>query len=464
MSYYNENFLLQSESARKLYHEYASAMPIFDYHCHLNEKELLKNEPFTDLAQLWLGGDHYKWRLMRSFGIDERYITGDAEPKEKFFAYCEALETAFGNPLYHWSQVELEFFFGCTLELNRKNAPAIWEQANAYIREQNLRPYDVIRKSNVTGIFTTNEAFDDLSTFPKLKGMYPDLQVYPAFRADKMMNIDAPTYLESLGKIEAIEGKIGTLSELEQALERRLQAFLAAGCRASDIAPDRVYVVPDRGEAADVFQKALEGDPITEEDAGVFKGYMTYFLLKLCAKYGIAAELHLGATRNNNTVMFRALGADTGYDAISQADSTDLMQKLFDRLNTEGALPKVIVFDLNPKMNTSFVTLLGCFQNSEAKGKIQFGPAWWFNDHQVGIRRMLEDLAALGHLGTNVGMLTDSRSFLSYPRHHYFRRILCGYLGEMMERGEITNDFELVGKTVQDICYTNAMHYFKMEY
>lgn len=462
MSYYSKDFILKTDAAKKLYHDYAVKMPIFDYHCHLSEKELLKNEPFTDLAQIWLGGDHYKWRLMRSFGIEEKYITGNAEPKEKFFAYCKALETAFGNPLYHWSQVELEEFFGCTLEINQKNAQAIWDTVNGYIKEHNLRPYDLIKMSNVTCVFTTNEAFDDLTTFPALAEKYPDLKVYPAFRADKMMNIDAPDYLNSLSKIEAIEGKISSLAELEAALERRLLAFIEVGCRASDIAPDKVYPVSTQEEADRVLKKAIAGESIDNADAGVFKGYMTYFLLKLCAKHGISAELHLGATRNNNTVMFRRLGADTGFDAMSQADSTDLMQKLFDRLNTEGHLPKVIVFDLNPKMNTSFVCLMGCFQNEEAKGKIQFGPAWWFNDHQVGIRKMIEDLAALGHLATNVGMLTDSRSFISYPRHQYFRRILCDYLGTMMENGEITADFELVGKMVQDVCYYNAVSYFNI--
>lgn len=462
MSFYSKDFILKTDAAKKLYHEHAAKMPIFDYHCHLSEKELLANEPFTNIAQIWLGGDHYKWRLMRSYGIDEKYITGDGEPKEKFFAYCEALESAFGNPLYHWSQVELEEFFGCTLTINKKNAQAIWDYVNNYILEHRLRPSDLIEQSNVTYFFTTNEAFDDLSTFPALAKKYDKFTVYPAFRADKMMNIDAPDYLTSLAKVEALEGKIHNLDELEGALTRRLDEFIKVGCRASDIAPDKVYPVADKADAEKVFAKALNGESITQADAGVFKGYMTYFLLKLCALKNISAELHLGATRNNNTVMFKKLGPDTGYDAMSQADSTDLMQKLFDKLNCEGLLPRVIIFDLNPKMNTSFVCLMGCFQESGTKGKIQFGPAWWFNDHQPGIRKMFEDLAALGHLGTNVGMLTDSRSFLSYPRHQYFRRILCDYLGTLMENGEITDDIEFVGKVVEDISYNNAIEYFRI--
>lgn len=463
MSYYNKNFLLKSDEAKKLYFDYAAKMPIFDYHCHLSEKELLENEPFCDLAQIWLGGDHYKWRLMRSYGIDEKYITGDGSPKEKFFAYCKALETAFGNPLYHWSQVELEEFFGCTLEINSKNAEEIWNYVNGYIKEHNLRPSDLIEKSNVKYIFTTNEAFDDLTTFPLLNEKYSSFKVYPAFRADKMMNIDLPTYLDSLSKLEAIEGKINNLDELETALKNRVKEFIKVGCRASDIAPDRVYPVPEREKAEEVFAAARIGEKISDEQAGVFKGYMTYFLLKLCADNNISAELHLGATRNNNTVMFEKLGADTGYDAMSDAESTDLMQKLFDKLNSEGSLPKVIIFDLNPKMNVSFVTLMGCFQNSEAKGKIQFGPAWWFNDHKEGIKKMFKDLASLGHLATNVGMLTDSRSFLSYPRHQYFRRILCDYLGGLMADGEITSDYELVGNMVKDVCYNNAIEYFAIK-
>lgn len=229
MSYYNKNFLLRSDEAKKLYFDYAAKMPIFDYHCHLSEKELLENEPFCDLAQIWLGGDHYKWRLMRSYGIDEKYITGEASPKEKFFAYCKVLETAFGNPLYHWSQVELEEFFGCTLEINSKNAEGIWNYVNGYIKEHNLRPSDLIEKSNVKYIFTTNEAFDDLTTFPLLNEKYSSFKVYPAFRADKMMNIDSPTYLDSLSKLEAIEGKINSLDELEAALKNRVKEFIKVG-------------------------------------------------------------------------------------------------------------------------------------------------------------------------------------------------------------------------------------------
>ncbi len=462
MSYFNENFLLRSKSAQRLFHEYAMKMPIFDYHCHLSEKELLENKPFDNISQLWLGGDHYKWRLMRSYGINERFITGDASDKEKFFAYCRAVEGAFGNPLYHWSQVELEFFFGCTLELNEANAEAIWNQVNAYIRENEIKPYDVIKASNVAAIFTTNEAFDDLTTFPLLKEKYPDLQVYPAFRADRMMNIELPDYFASLSKIEALEGKISCFGDLEKALEHRVTEFIKVGCRASDIAPEKVYPVPEREVAVNIFAKRLNGETLTDAEVGLFKGYMTYFLLGLCAKYKLSAELHVGAVRNNNEAMFRKLGADTGFDAISQEESSGLMHKLFSKLNLEGLLPKVIVFNLNPKMNSELVTLIGCFQSDEAKGKIQFGPAWWFNDHYVGIKRMLEDLAALGHLATNVGMLTDSRSFLSYPRHHYFRRILCQYLGDMMDNGEITSNIELVGKIVQDISFTNAMNYFNM--
>ncbi len=460
MSYIKENFLLTNKTAERLYFEYAKNMPIFDYHCHLPEKQILENKPFGDIFEVWLAGDHYKWRLMRNYGADEKYITGDASNKEKFLTYCRVLGTAFGSPLYHWSQVELEEFFGCKLEINEANAEAIWEQCNAYIKANAVTPQKLIECSNVKHLYTTNEIFDDLTTFEKIAEKDYKFTVNPAFRADRIMNIDGADYTGYIARVEAWTHPIKTLSELESAIEKRLQAFIAVGTRASDIALEKVYPVADKADAAAVFAKVMGGSAPTAAEAEVFKGYFTYFLMKLYAKYDIGTELHLGAMRNNNTKMMQRLGPDTGFDSVSAENSIALLSRLFDRLELENSLPKTIVFNLHPKMNSEIMTLIGSFQDSTARGKLQYGPAWWFLDNKVGMERHLEDLTATGHLAVFVGMLTDSRSLLSYPRHHYFRRILCNYLGTMIEKGEMTADLALVGKVVEDISYTNSIRYF----
>ena len=428
MSYLTENFLLTTKTAKKLYEDYARQMPIFDYHCHLPEKQILENKPFNDIFEVWLAGDHYKWRLMRNFGIDEKFITGNASNKEKFVCYCTALESAFGNPLYHWSQVELKEFFNCELEINQKNADLIWDWCNEFIKINDITPQSLIEKSNVTHVFTTNEIFDDLSTFEEIAKKDYKFKVIPAFRADKIMNIEADGYLGFLQKL----GKIDSLADLEEKIEQRLQDFIKVGTTASDIALQCVYKISDAKCADEVLKRRLCGESISDCDAKVFKGYLTYFLFKLYAKYDIATELHLGAMRNNNSKMLSILGLDTGYDSIAEDNSTANLSRLLDRLEMENSLPKTILFNLNPKMNAELMTLLGCFQSNQAKGKIQYGPAWWFLDNKVGMEKHLDDLTATGHIATFVGMLTDSRSFLSYPRHHYFRRILCSFLGEKM--------------------------------
>ena len=460
MSYVKKNFLLRNKTAEKLYFDYAEKMPVFDYHCHLSEKQILENKPFNDVCEIWLGGDHYKWRLMRNYGVDEKYITGDATNEEKFNAYCKTLSTAFGNPLYHWSQVELKEFFNCELEINEENAKTIWNWCNDYIKLNRVTPQSLIAKSNVKFIFTTNEVFDDLATFEKIAQKDYKFKVYPAFRADKIMNIEAEKYNDFVALLEKCTHEIKSLSDLKSALTARLIEFKKVGARASDIALEAVYPVADEKCAAEIFDIRRKGKAVTNEQAKIFKGYLTYFLMKIYAENGIATELHLGAMRNNNAKMLAALGLDTGYDSIAEDNSIKNLSRLFDKLNDENALPKTIVFNLNPKMNAEIVTLNGCFQSGEAKGKMQYGPAWWFLDNKVGMEKHLQDLTATGHIGAFIGMLTDSRSFLSYPRHHYFRRILCNYFGTMIENGEMTSDLNFVGKVVEDICYNNAVNYF----
>ncbi len=462
MSYIKNDFLLMNESAKRLYFDYAKSMPIFDYHCHLPENAILRNEPFKDVFEIWLAGDHYKWRLMRNYGVDEEYITGNASNKDKFLAYCKVLGTAFGNPLYHWSQVELEEYFNCKYEINEANAERIWDECNEYIVKNKVTPQSLIEGSNVAYLFTTNEVFDDLTTFEKIAQKDYKFKVYPAFRADKIMNVEAERYNDFISVLEEQTFPLSGLSDLEKAIESRLQSFIKVGCKAADISLERVCAVSKKEEADRVFQKRRIGCAVTLEESEIFKGYLTYYLFKLYAKYDLATELHVGAMRNNNSKMLSLLGADTGFDSISDFNSTGAISRLFDKLNAENSLPKTIVFNLNPKMNSEIMTLIGAFQDGKTKGKMQYGPAWWFLDNKQGMEKHLLDLTATGHLGAFVGMLTDSRSFLSYPRHHYFRRILCNFLGSLMENGEMTSDFSLVGKVVEDICYNNAVAYLKV--
>lgn len=463
MSYIKDDFLLENKTAVRLYNDYAKNMPIFDYHCHLSEKQILENKRFNDVCEVWLGGDHYKWRLMRNYGVPERLITGDASNHDKFVAYCKTLATAFGNPLYHWSQLELKEFFNCELEINEENAETIWNWCNDYIALNDITPQKLIEQSNVKHIFTTNEVFDDLSTFEEIKKKGYKFTVTPAFRADKMMNIEAEKYNDFIAILESKTKKINTFGDFEAAIADRLEEFIKVGTVASDIAVERVCEVPERRVAEEAFDERRKGKTLTQVQVDAFKGYMTYYLMKLYASRNIRTELHVGAMRNNNSAMLAKLGLDTGFDSISEDNSIRNMSRLFDKLNDENALPRTIIFNLNPKMNAEIMTLIGCFQSDEARGKIQYGPAWWFLDNKVGMYKHLDDLTATGHLGAFVGMLTDSRSFLSYPRHHYFRRILCNYLGRMMENGEMTNNEELVGEVIKDVSYRNAVKYFGIE-
>lgn len=456
MSYIKSDFLLKSKTAVELYEKFAKNEPIFDYHCHLSEYQIYENKQFNNIFEIWLSGDHYKWRLMRNYGIDEEYITGSKSDKEKFIAYCKTLGKAFGNPLYHWSQVELKEFFNCELEINEANALQIWDECNDYIKNNEITPQKLIEQSNVKCLFTTNEIFDDLEVFNKIKEKGFKFEVRPAFRADKIMNIDAEKYNEFVSKL----GNIKTFNELLKAVEQRLNAFIKVGCVASDTALQQVYEIPSKFDASLIFEKRRSGKKISLEEAKIFKGYFTYFLLKLYAKYNIRSELHVGAMRNNNTKMLNKLGLDSGYDSIAEENSIFNLSRLMDRLNSEDSLPPMIIFNLNPKMNSEIMSLIGCFQDSSMKGKIQFGAAWWFLDNKVGMERHLLDMTATGHIDSFIGMLTDSRSFLSYPRHQYFRRILCNYFASMMESGEMTNDQQLVGEVIKDICYQNAVNYF----
>lgn len=460
MSYLKNNFLLTNKTSEKLYFNYAMKMPIFDYHCHLNEKEILLDKPFNDLYEVWLSGDHYKWRLMRNYGINEAYITGKKSHKEKFIAYCETLETAFLNPLYHWSQLELEMYFNCKLEINKKNAEMIWKQCNQYIKSHKLSPSKLIINSRVKHIFTTNEPFDDLSTFIKLKKKYREFTVNPAFRCDKFIHINNLDFNQFIDKLNP---KIKELRDLEKELEKRLNDFIKVGCVASDMSLDKIEPLANYELANLAFKKKRQHKGVSKLDVSHYKGYIVYSLLRMYSKYDIRSELHIGPTRNNNTKAYLAMGADTGFDSISDVDSLTHLAALMDKLNYSNELPPMVLFNLNGKMNIELIALMNSFQDSTLKGKIQYGPSWWFLDNKEGIMKHFKDLSSVGHLGIFIGMLTDSRSFLSYARHHYFRRLLCNYLGEAMEKGEMTNNLKLVGEVVKNIAYYNAIDYFKIK-
>ena len=458
-----KDFLLTNDTAKRLYHECAKDMPIFDYHCHLSEKVIEKDETFEDFFELWLGGDHYKWRLMRNYGIDERYITGNASHKEKFDCYVHALETAYGNPLYHWSHMELRAYFSIEERICSANADMIWEKANNYIKTHKLSPSSLIGGSNVKIVCTTNEIFDDLSVFDRIRRKNYPFRVLPTFRADKIMNIDDPAFPGHLRRLCEIVGNIDSLVDLEGGIRGRVAQFKEKGAVAADIALQKVYPPCSREAAAQAFDSAASGKAVTSAQANAYKSFVMGRVLRECAANGLAVQMHVGAMRNNNTRMYKILGADTGYDSIDDSASIAALAQWMDALDSAGELPKMVLFNLNPAWNLPLTTLAGCFQDASARGKIQFGPAWWFLDHFDGIRAQLDALADTGHIATFIGMLTDSRSFLSYPRHHYFRRILCDWLGRKAEAGEIGYDFDAFSSVVRDISYNNAAAYFGTE-
>lgn len=462
----DENFMLSSGTAIALYHDYAKAMPIIDYHCHINPKEIFENKKFKNITEAWLYGDHYKWRAMRSNGIDEKYITGDGTDYEKFMAFARTIPMCLGNPLYHWTHLELQRFFGINDILNEKTAPAIWEKVNAMLTGEGFSVRDLIKKSNVKIICTTDDLVDTLEYHQKIKEDKSfDVGVYPACRPDKGILIEKEAFLPWVEKIAGICGKpINNYKEFLEALESRLKFFHSVGCRVADHALDYVpYGEASFEETDTIFVKALKGEKLTAEEVDKYKTSILKFFGSQYEKLGWTMQLHINAMRNNNTRMFNKLGPDTGYDSINDGNVAYPLSRLLDSLEKNDSLPKTILYSLNPNDNYILGAMLGNFQGSCIPGKIQFGSAWWFNDTRDGMVQQMKALANLGLLSKFVGMLTDSRSFLSYTRHEYFRRVLCNLIGEWVENGEFPNDMELLGGIVQDISFNNAKNYFKME-
>ncbi|MNH94251.1 Uronate isomerase [compost metagenome] len=462
----DENFLLSNETATRLYHDYAKAMPIIDYHCHLSPQEIYENKSFKNLTEVWLYGDHYKWRALRSNGVEESLITGGPEVTDydRFLAWAKTVPQTIGNPLYHWSHLELRRYFNIDLIINEKNAPAIWEQVNAQLATGGFAARDLITKSNVKVICTTDDPADSLEYHIGIKELSDfDTKVLPSFRPDKGLEINRASFLPWLQKLTEAHGSaIENYEQLLDALEARITFFHEVGGRVSDHALDFVpYAETTKPEAAAIFAKALKGEQVTLEEENKYKTYTLLFLGQQYSKRGWAMQFHINASRNNSTRMFHTLGPDTGYDSINDSSIAFPLMKLLDTLDKENALPKTILYSLNPKDNYIIGTLIGSFQGGGVAGKIQFGSAWWFNDTKEGMLLQMNALSNLGLLSRFVGMLTDSRSFLSYTRHEYFRRILCNLLGEWVENGEAPNDMELLGGMVENISYNNANQYFE---
>lgn len=463
MKKFMENdFLLENETALLLFKE-ADKMPIFDWHCHLSPKEIHENKQPENLAQLWLAGDHYKWRAMRSFGIEEKYITGDASDFEKFKAWATVMPSLIGNPLYHWTHLELQRYFSIYKTLSEETAEIIWEKANKRIAKGGFRPQELIASSNVTCLCTTDDAADSLE-YHKLIAENKNFKcrVLPAFRPDKALNIDLNGYTDWLKQLEKACGrKIESYEELKKALKERINLFEEMGCRASDHAFTKVpFKRAGESELNETFKKVLSGTKISADEAEKYKTELMIFFAAEYSKRGWGCEIHIGAMRNNNTAMFNQLGPDTGFDSIADYEVAFNLSRLLDSMNQQNGLPKTLLFTLNPKDNYVLGTMLGNFQSSQAASKIQFGSAWWFNDNIDGMREQMKTLANTGVLAKFVGMVTDSRSFLSYPRHEYFRRILCGMIGDLVESGLYPRDMKVLTKIVEDISYNNATEYF----
>lgn len=459
----DENFLLSNNTAVDLYHNYAKNMPIIDYHCHLNPKEIYENKKFKNITEAWLYGDHYKWRAMRSNGIEEKYITGDASDYEKFMAWARTMPMSIGNPLYHWTHLELQRFFGVYEPLSEKTANDIWEKANALINGEGFGARDLIKKSNVKAICTTDDPTDSLEYHIKLKEDNEfNVNVLPTFRPDNGVEINKEGFKAWVQKLGQVTGKeINSYDEFLEALELRVKFFHKAGCRISDHGLSSVtYAEASKEELAQIFAKALKGEIVSKDEESKHRTYTVQFLGKLYSELSWAMQIHMGALRNNNVKRFKKLGPDTGFDSVNDEQIAYPLSRLLDSLEAEDSLPKVILYNLNPKDNYVLGTMLGNFQGSEVPGKIQFGSAWWFLDNKQGMIDQMTTLANLGLLSRFVGMLTDSRSFLSYPRHEYFRRILCNLIGQWVENGELPYDMELLGSIVQGISYNNAKEYF----
>jgi len=465
MHYLHHNFLLGTDTARSLYHRYAAAEPIYDYHCHLPPADIATNRQFANLHEIWLEGDHYKWRAMRSNGVAEEYCTGKADPWEKFLAYAQTVPHTLRNPLYHWSHLELKRYFDIDLALNGDTAREIWEEANAQLATPERSAHGILSSFKVSVVCTTDDPTDSLEHHHTIAASGIGTKVYPAFRPDAAMRVDQPESFNAwCDKLAEVSGcDTGKFAGFVEGVEKRHTYFHERGCRLSDHGLEHALAdFCDDATASRIFDHARAGQTPNELECRQFGTWIMMHTGRLDASRGWVKQLHLGAMRNNNTRAFETLGRDTGFDSIGDAPQAHALSRYLDALDRERSLPPTILYNLNPRENYVFATMIGNFQDGSKPGKMQFGSGWWFLDQREGMRWQLNALSNLGLLSRFVGMLTDSRSFMSYPRHEYFRRLLCDILGTEMESGELPNDLDLVGHMVRNICYHNAVEYFDM--
>jgi glucuronate isomerase len=461
----DRDFLLSTETAKLLYHDYAENMPIVDYHCHISPKEIAEDIRFENITQIWLGGDHYKWRLMRANGISEEYITGNAPDREKFQKWAETIELAIGNPLYHWSHLELKRYFAYDKPLNSETAQEVWDLCNEKLKDASLSARGIISNSNVTVLCTTDDPADTLEHHIQIaKDNSFETKVLPALRPDEAVNIEKPgfiAYLDKLSKASNIH--INSFASLCEALKNRMEFFDSVGCKTSDHGLDFVMYYPASiQEIEGIMTRRLNGADLSNEDVLRFKTELLLFLGRENHRLNWVMQLHYGVKRDNNKRKFASLGPNTGYDCIDDSrNSSAQLADFLNALDTDNQLPKTILYSLNPIDNAAIDTVMGCFQDDSAIGKIQHGSAWWFNDNELGMRDHLATLSSISLVSNFVGMLTDSRSFLSYTRHEYFRRILCDIFGELVETGRFPKDLKILKKVVQDISYNNSINFFE---
>ncbi len=462
----DKDFLLETETAKALYHNYAAKLPIIDYHCHVSPKDIAEDKQYNNITELWLGGDHYKWRAMRCCGVDEEYITGSASDYDKFKAWCTVVPKLIGNPLYHWSHLELRRYFDCELIINEDNCDDIWTICNEKLRDPSMSVRNIVKNSGVEVVCTTDDPIDSLEWHKMLRddASFP-VRVLPAFRPDKAFAVDKPGFASYIAKLSEVSGiNITDIDSLKLALMQRLDHFSEYGCKTADHALDAYeFGEASNYELTEIFKKAVASDGcgMSKEDTAKIR---TELLAFLAAQYKCrrwVMQIHFGVLRNQNTRMFNKLGPDTGFDTIGNYDMISHLLRLLDKAEAKAQLPRTIIYSLNPSDNAAVGTLCGCFQSSgDGKPLVVQGSAWWFNDHLEGMRRQMTDLANLFPLGKFLGMLTDSRSFISYTRHEYFRRILCDLIGKWVEKGEYPLDVDSLAEIVVDICYNNTKSYF----
>lgn len=458
----DEDFLLHSEVARVLYFDYASAMPIIDYHCHLSPKEIAENRRFNTITQAWLEGDHYKWRAMRTFGIDEKYITGAASDREKFRMWASVVPFTVRNPLFHWTHLELQRYFGINTPLNANTADEIYDACNEQLNSPDHSVHGLLQQMSVEVICSTDDPSDDLAHHIAHAETGRSVKLVPGFRPDKAIYIERTNYREYISALEVASGvSINSFSDLLEALQQRIDFFIAQGCRLSDHGLEHMFAADFiEGDADSYLKLRLDGKELKDGEVLTFKSALLYELSKMYHRAGWVQQFHLGALRNNSERMMNALGPDTGFDSIGDFAQAESLAAFLNKLDRENSLSKTVLYNLNPRDNALMATMIGNFNDGSVRGKMQFGSAWWFLDQKDGIRNQLNALSNMSLLSCFIGMLTDSRSFLSFPRHEYFRRILCNLIGEDVVNGELPADMTHLGKIVQDICYNNTKEYF----